>query len=306
MSSVQIGICGAGSFGCTRANAFASIGGVSVPLGWSRTEATRDAFAKSTGAGTVDTWQELCTDPRIDAVIVCTPHSEHHVQALAALKAGKHVLVETPLALSYPHARELAAAADASGVVLHHGAKWRYHPDYAEHVADLRQVGDLLFATQHAGFDFGVERNWYTKSDLTGGARSFLPYFMLKWLDAFGDTTAAVGAETTVGTWQAAAITLTFAGGGYATINYAIGLGIPELAPALVVGSEGSILTSVEGRAVLRRGGEERPLQPRDVDIVGCECEAFVREIRGERDHRSDLALDLRTHQLLDEAFPTT
>ncbi len=306
MDTIRIGICGAGSFGTTRARSFAAIDSVRVPLGWSRTEETRTAFARNTGAATVDRWQDLCADPRIDAVIVCTPHVEHHAQALAALRASKHVLVETPLSLSYPQARELADVAGAAGLVLHHGAKWRYHPDHSRHIAELREVGSLLFATEHAGFDFGPGRQWYTRSDLTGGARSFLPYFMLKWLEAFGDATTAVGAETAADTWQAAAITTTFAAGGYVTINYAIGLGIPELAPRLVVGTGGSIVTSAKGRTVLYRGEGEKLLEPREVDIVRCECEAFVREVRGERDHRPELALDIRTHQLLDQAIPPT
>lgn len=61
-------------------------------------------------------WREIINDPEIDAVSVCTPNAMHEEIAIAALKAGKHVYVDKPLADNYASARRIAeAAAQAKG-----------------------------------------------------------------------------------------------------------------------------------------------------------------------------------------------
>ena len=61
---------------------------------------------------------ELIHDPQIDAVVIATPVSSHFELAMAALKAGKHVLVEKPLAATSDHARKLVDEAAARNVVM--------------------------------------------------------------------------------------------------------------------------------------------------------------------------------------------
>jgi predicted dehydrogenase len=301
--AIRIAICGTGSFGTTRAKALDGIEGAKVVLGWSRSEASRARFTRETGAPTVKGWEDLCASDQADAVFVCTPNAEHFCHALAALEAGKHVLVETPLSLSYADARQLADRAERSRLVLHHGAKWRHHPDHSRYITQFRRIGSLLFAIDHAAFDFGPERGWYRDRKLTGGARAFLPYVMVQWLEAFGDVTAAVGAESTADEWDAASLTLSFAAGGHATISYALGLGIPERPVREVCGTEGIIITCPDGKTVFVRGEEQSVIERRPVDIVACECRAFLDEVRGVRDHRPDLSLDLRALELVDQAF---
>ena len=64
-----------------------------VALGWSRSQSTRDLFRQELNMPTVEHWQELCANPEVDAVLVCSTNVEHFVHARAALAAGKHVLV---------------------------------------------------------------------------------------------------------------------------------------------------------------------------------------------------------------------
>ena len=59
-------------------------------------------------------WRGLAADPGIDAVVVGTPNSLHAEQAIACLEAGKHVLVEKPMATTLAEAEAMNAAADAS------------------------------------------------------------------------------------------------------------------------------------------------------------------------------------------------
>ena len=300
---IRIGICGAGSFGIARTKGLTNIGDVEVNLGWSRSAKTRAQFTQETGISTVEHWQDICTSPEVDALLVCTINAEHFAQAQAALEAGKHVLVETPLCLDYAHARELAELADRKGLILHHGAKQRYHPDHADHIAQIRRIGRLLFAIDHQPFDFGPGRLWYAEPELTGGARTFLPYFMLDWMEAFGEVSAAVGAESDQDGWQTASITLMFVEGGYVTVNHVLGLGVPALGMHQVVGSEGTIVGLPGASPTLIQGGSETILEQREVDLVVYECQAFINEIRGLRDHQAELDLDLRALQLVDQAL---
>src|SRR5262245_20664929 len=61
--------------------------------------------------------EEMCQDPEIDAVFIGTPNQYHVPVGLAAVKAGKHVLVTKPLSDSVAAARQLVEAAEAAGVV---------------------------------------------------------------------------------------------------------------------------------------------------------------------------------------------
>lgn len=61
---------------------------------------------------------EVLADPSVDAVAIATPAATHYAVAMAALEAGKHVLVEKPLAPTFEEGRKLAEAADRLGLVL--------------------------------------------------------------------------------------------------------------------------------------------------------------------------------------------
>jgi predicted dehydrogenase len=67
----------------------------------------------------------------IEAVVICTPNYQHRDLTIAALRAGKHVLVERPLALDPGGVSEVVAAAEASGLTLLMGMHHRYRPDVA-------------------------------------------------------------------------------------------------------------------------------------------------------------------------------
>jgi predicted dehydrogenase len=97
---------------------------------------------------------EAAIDSDIDAIVVATPPEFHPTMALAAMKAGKHVLCEKPLALTVALAREMRDAAAASGVVtaLQHQQRWR--PEYA---MLRKQVGQGAFGELIQGsFTFDV------------------------------------------------------------------------------------------------------------------------------------------------------
>jgi phthalate 4,5-cis-dihydrodiol dehydrogenase len=78
----------------------------------------RARFAADFGAATYDSVEALCADPAVDAVYIATPHQNHAGHAIAAALAGKHLLVEKPMALSLQDARDMIDAASTAGVHL--------------------------------------------------------------------------------------------------------------------------------------------------------------------------------------------
>lgn len=76
-------------------------------------------FAQTYQALPVDSWQELVERPDLDLVVICTVNREHGAIARTALAAGKHVVVEYPLALEPAEAEEAIAIAQAQGKLLH-------------------------------------------------------------------------------------------------------------------------------------------------------------------------------------------
>jgi len=78
----------------------------------------RERFAADFGAKTYSTVAELCADPAVEAVYVATPHQHHAAHTRLAAQAGKHVLVEKPIALTLGDASAMIDAARAGGVHL--------------------------------------------------------------------------------------------------------------------------------------------------------------------------------------------
>jgi phthalate 4,5-cis-dihydrodiol dehydrogenase len=82
-----------------------------------RPEARR-RFAEEFGARTYETTEALAADPDIDAVYIATPHQFHVAQVRIVARAGKHILVEKPMALSLADCRAMIDTARAAGVHL--------------------------------------------------------------------------------------------------------------------------------------------------------------------------------------------
>jgi len=109
----------------------------------SRSRDRAESFAREHGIPTAHAgYERLLADPLVDAVYIAAPHSEHRPLALAAIAAGKHVLVEKPIALNAAEAREIAAAARAAGVFAMEAMKARFLPQ-TDVIARLLEAGAL-------------------------------------------------------------------------------------------------------------------------------------------------------------------
>jgi predicted dehydrogenase len=98
-------------------------------------------------AETVGRFAEVLEDPRIEAVAIATPVSSHFSLGLAALEAGKHVLIEKPLAASSDECRELISNAEERGLLLMPGHTFLYSPPVLaiRDLIDRGELGDLCF-----------------------------------------------------------------------------------------------------------------------------------------------------------------
>jgi predicted dehydrogenase len=94
-------------------------------------------------------YEELLSDRRLDAVVLATPICSHHELARRALEAGKHVLVEKPLADSVDHCRDLIDIATARDLVLMPGHTFLYSPPVTKVKSLLNEgaLGRIYFAT---------------------------------------------------------------------------------------------------------------------------------------------------------------
>jgi len=128
---MRIALAGAGAFGIKHLDALTAIDGVSVTSVVSRRLEQAQEVADKYGAphASTELADALARDD-VDAVILCTPTQMHAEQSIAALRAGKHVQVEIPLADSWDDALEVARVAEETGLVAMVGHTRRFNPSH--------------------------------------------------------------------------------------------------------------------------------------------------------------------------------
>ena len=118
------------------------------------------ALAAQWGGQAYPTWEALLADPAIDAVSICAANTAHAELTIAALRAGKHVLCEKPMATTLADCEAMAAAARESGRFLMIGQNQRLtkaHQKARQLVAD-GVLGDIL--TFRTTFGHGGPETW--------------------------------------------------------------------------------------------------------------------------------------------------
>lgn len=121
----------AGAFGMKHLDAIAKIDGVEVTSVVGRVKADIEAFAKDRGiAHATDDLAESLARPDVDAVILSTPTQVHAEQTIQCLRAGKHVLVEIPMADSLADSEAIVRAQTETGLVAMAGHVRRFNPSH--------------------------------------------------------------------------------------------------------------------------------------------------------------------------------
>jgi predicted dehydrogenase len=121
-------------------------------------EQSARAFADRHGISRVTTdWEALAADPDVDAAIVATPNALHARQSIALLEAGKHVMVEKPMAMSVAECDAMIDASRASGASLMVAHCWRFRAEVIA-LRDRIAAGELGEVVKTRGY--GVHAGW--------------------------------------------------------------------------------------------------------------------------------------------------
>jgi predicted dehydrogenase len=183
-----------------------------------RDEARAAAFTQRVpGVPVHSDFDEVLADARIDAVFVATPPRTHHSLVRAALTAGKHVLVEKPLAKTAAEAADLIALAEARGLVLMPGHTFLYSPPVNK-VRDLireNQLGEVYFVTS-SRMNLGKYQSDGVICDLAPHDLSILLYLLDQPVAQVSTSARSVFQE---GIPEVAFLALTFANGVTASVQ---------------------------------------------------------------------------------------
>lgn len=154
---------------------------------YSRTKEKAEDIAETYGGAEVyDTFEEMITSPDIDAIYVAVPHAFHKEYALAAAKAGKHVLCEKALTVSAKDAEEMFDSAKENNVLLMEGLWTRCFPTIKQvrkWIAD-GEIGEVK--NMHATFGLSMPKDYSDRLwdiNAAGGALLDLGIYLLGYIN---------------------------------------------------------------------------------------------------------------------------
>jgi predicted dehydrogenase len=163
-----VAILGAGKPGLRHAEGFKAAGGFQIAAVADLIPQRRKALMEAFGvAREVADFAELTKDPNIDAVSVCLPNHLHLPAATTALRAKKHVICETPPALSAAEAKRIAAAAAKSGKVLLYAAQRRF--------GGGEQAARQAIEKGYAGEVYHARATWMRTRGIPAGSAPVVP-----------------------------------------------------------------------------------------------------------------------------------
>lgn len=169
---MKVAILGAGFMGGTHAKAFQKVPGVDIAAIYAHSEKRAGPLAQELGTIYTNDIDAILRDESIVAIDNCLPTPEHRPLTEAALAAGKHVLLEKPIALNDADAAALVAAGETSDRVFMMAHVLRFWPEYVElqkRVAN-GSIGELRSGLAYRRQPFPAWSELFARSDLTGGA----------------------------------------------------------------------------------------------------------------------------------------
>jgi len=157
----------------------------------SRDESKAKQFAGSFGASAAySDVSDLLADDSVQAVYIATPNSLHAELTIRCLQAGRHVLVDKPMALSTSQAKSMVDASHQSGKTLGLMHQQRFHPVNQRLIKLFREgkLGRIHFVRAQMGFWYSLAENWRLSPELSGGgaAMDLAPHALDILLHAMG------------------------------------------------------------------------------------------------------------------------
>ncbi|GIO95822.1 MULTISPECIES: Gfo/Idh/MocA family protein [Paenibacillus] len=172
MKSINIGVIGTGSISAMHLQSYQKHANANLLAVCDLNEERAQRAAEKYGATKVYTdYNELLADPEIDAVSICTWNNTHAEISIAALNAGKHVLVEKPLCRTVEEALQVQEAVKSSGKLLQVGFVRRYDPNaqMLREFADKGEFGEIYFAKASSVRRLGNPGGWFSDIERSGG-----------------------------------------------------------------------------------------------------------------------------------------
>jgi UDP-N-acetylglucosamine 3-dehydrogenase len=147
MSQLRIGVIGLGWFGEIHAETIIGIPSLKLDALCTRNPERLAEQGKKFGVQKLYTdYNDMLADPDIDAVSICTMWDQHTEPAIAALKAGKHVFLEKPIASTVEDSRRIVEASRTSKGILFIGHVVRFNPRFrmAKQAIDAGRIGKIV------------------------------------------------------------------------------------------------------------------------------------------------------------------
>lgn len=199
------------------------------------------SFAATYGVdASYGSYAELMADPQVDIVYVATPHPQHFEVAMAAIEAGKHVLVEKPMGITGEQVRLLAEAAAEAGVFAAE-ALWTFFLPKFDVIDQLLQagaLGEIVSVLAEYSEHFTAGHRIFDPA-LAGGPLLDLGTYPLSLVNrvlGIPDTVAAVGSTHPTGVNAQMTMALGFPSGAQAMVNTSLYNSTPT--EAVIVGTE--------------------------------------------------------------------
>jgi len=226
MDSIRWGIAGPGRIADALVPDFMHVPRADVVAVGSRSEDRARAFASRHGiARAHGSYRALIDDPEVDVIYIATPHPFHRDIALAAIEAGKAVLVEKAFTATFAGTREVVQAARQHGVFAMEAVWTRFQPaiEAAREVIAWGRIGDVTgVQADLCAFRAYTDGDRLFAPDLGGGATLDLGVYLINLADfMLGEATSitAAGRLYDNGVDAAASYLLTYASGATASLT---------------------------------------------------------------------------------------
>jgi UDP-N-acetylglucosamine 3-dehydrogenase len=204
---IRICLLGAGFMGTTHARAYTQIPDTQVVAIIGKNPERAKQLANEIGSRVSQDFEQILSDPTVDVVDITLPTPLHPEFAVQALNAGKHVILEKPIALSLPEADVILEAASRSEKFLMVAHVIRFWPEYMalQEIIQSRRIGKPRLATAYRLSNMPQWADWFRDPHSFGGAVLDLQIHDLDFLNLiFGKPVkvSATGLQDETGGWN--------------------------------------------------------------------------------------------------------
>lgn len=304
---IGLAIVGAGWAGSRHAEAISELDNVDPRIKVAAfvdndTEHLQKTASKFDVPTTYSTLDAALDDPNVDAIDIATPHALHEPMTIQAVEAGKHVIVEKPMAMNVDEATHMIDAAESNGVRLFVAANQSYEPyiEFLRRVVETgTPIGSITTASVAAGFrprgryGYPGRREWLAEPNM-GGTGSWMLHgihTIAGVRQVFGDVKRVYVQEHKTGTFRRSDLEGTMSA--LLTVESGVNVSVvqsPETRFSgntggyMLHGESGSIRASAESYELITDGEDPapRPYPPSQLSSYALEFQTFANHIEGD------------------------